>query len=76
MTMAHERTRALIFAFEYLSERKRAQGLTVEDRRELDVVLRHYPTPREIKAQAKIMQSEKNLIFGPWLGNLPDAKSA
>jgi hypothetical protein len=73
MTMPFERTRALIFAYEYLTERKIAPGLTPEERREIDVVLRHYPTPREIKAEAKQQSNVKNTIFEPWLGTAPDA---
>lgn len=75
MTMPFERTRALIFAFEYLTERRRAPDLTAEERREIDVVLRHYPTPQEISTEAKLQSSNKHFIFEPWLGSIPAADS-
>ena len=59
MTMPIERTRALIYAYEYLIERQNASGLTIEEKREIATILRHYPTPREIRFEATRLERKR-----------------
>ena len=53
MTMPDERLRALVWAGEYLRERRRDQTLSEEARREIVTILRHYPEPWELRDLAR-----------------------
>jgi hypothetical protein len=52
MTVPNERTRALRYGWEYLSELRDADNMTKEQRRQIELILRHYPSPAEIKRWA------------------------
>ena len=51
MTMPNERTRAIVFAYEFLKRlsAKRIAGTTDEMKKEADWVLRHFPSPYELE---------------------------
>lgn len=73
MTMPFERTRALIFAYEYLTERRSNSNLPEQEKREIDVVLRHFPTPSEVRREANLQSHPHlNSVMGPWLGLSPE----
>ena len=59
MTMPSERTRALLWAYELLVELRSADNLTEPQKQQVRTVLRHYPTPPEIKSQARLELARK-----------------
>lgn len=69
MTTPTERTRALRWAFEFMTEIQRSPVCTDAMRREAKVILRHYPTPQEIKHWAEFNGVEEPLMV--WLGPEP-----
>jgi hypothetical protein len=54
MTMPAERTRALRWAGEFLRKLQRSDGIDPAMKREILVILRHYPSGAEIRAHAEI----------------------
>ncbi len=62
MTTPLERTRALRFAGETLQELLHSENLTPEQRRSIEVTLRHYPNAREIEALAQA-NSGQDFLF-------------
>lgn len=63
MTMPEERTRALRWAGEFLREVRKTEGVPEELKRQAWVILRHYPSTRDIEHQAKHGDDE----MGVWL---------
>ncbi len=66
MTMPDERARALRWAGEFIRDLAAAGELSDERKREAQGVLRHYPSTKEIDAQARAADWEQNIV-GPWL---------
>ncbi len=58
MTLPYERTRSLVFGFEFLAELHMADNLTPAQRRTLDDILSAYPNLDEIKAWAADCMAE------------------
>jgi hypothetical protein len=52
MTLPYERTRALRFGWEYLTELRDSSNLTQDQRLQIERIWRHYPTAAEIKRWA------------------------
>lgn len=67
MTMPDERTRALRWVGEFLREVRGHEGLPEELRRQIPVILRHYPSSSEIAHQAEYGDDPSG-IGGRWLG--------
>lgn len=69
MTMPIERTRALRWGWEFLSELRSARNLTPAQLRALVEILNHYPTPEVTSAWARVEPVDAGEIFGPvrWL---------
>jgi hypothetical protein len=65
MTMPNERTRALRFGWEYLTELRDSDNMTQDQRRQIELILRHYPTHEEIKTWAE-MASTRAKEEGLW----------
>lgn len=53
MTMPNERYRALVWAGEYLRQRRQDSNLSEEARREIATILRHYPDRHELRDLAR-----------------------
>lgn len=74
MTMPAERTRALRWAGEFLRELQSSEGIDPAVKREILVILRHYPSGAEIRAHA---QNDPNAAADAWLAPedllLPDS---
>jgi hypothetical protein len=49
MTMPHERTRALRYGWEYLIELQESNNISEEQRHQVALIVRHYPSAGEIK---------------------------
>jgi len=64
MTMPAERTRALRWAGEFMRELQRSDGIEPALKREIQAILRHYPSGAEIKAHVEI---NPNAGVGAWL---------
>ncbi|CAN5243920.1 hypothetical protein BH10PSE16_BH10PSE16_42630 [soil metagenome] len=73
MTRPDERTRALRWAGEFLAEARRHEGLPEELRRQIPVILRHYPSSLEIAHQARYCDDAPG-IGGRWLGPEEDKR--
>lgn len=58
MTMAHERTRALIWAREFLQDCRAGKLTPEEQRHQANVILRHYPDLRELDHLAVASESD------------------
>jgi hypothetical protein len=65
MTTPSERTRSLRYAYEFLTEVSALEDLPPEFRKNALTILRHYPSPREIKDAANV--SDRSAIVEPWL---------
>ena len=65
MTMPSERARALRWAGEFLREALEVPELPEELKRQVKVILRHYPSAAEITHQAKYGQLSS--AVGRWL---------
>lgn len=56
MTLPIERARSLRWGWEFLWELRQATNLTAEQQKKVEAILRHYPSPREIREWAASMQ--------------------
>lgn len=65
MTMPAERTRALRWGYEFLVEAATHGGCPGHFRTQAAALLRHYPTPKAIAAEA---EANSHDLFGRWLG--------
>ena len=65
MTMPSERARALRWAGEFLREALEVPELPEELKRQVKVILRHYPSAAEIAHQAK--RGQAGSVTGRWL---------
>lgn len=54
MTVPYERTRALRFGWEFLVELQEADNLNNDQKRQLENIVRHYPTNAEIEKWAEV----------------------
>jgi hypothetical protein len=70
MTMPLERTRALCWAGEFLRDLQTSERIDRAMKREIQVILRHFPSRAEIEAQAKF-QSQAGI--DAWLA--PEQRS-
>lgn len=68
MTLPHERTRSLVQAGELLAEISKDHSLPDEIRAQAKVVLRHYPSSKEILLIGKRDEMADD-PFGPWLSS-------
>ncbi|MDO8767505.1 MAG: BPSL0761 family protein [Burkholderiaceae bacterium] len=68
MTMPDERTRALRGAGEFLRKVQLGEGFSLEAKREVQYILRHYPADHEIKLQARLDAARAKKVGEPWLG--------
>lgn len=76
MTMPHERTRALRFAGELLRAVLADESLPREVRDQATAVLRHYPSPQEIKHIANLSARDKTLFgLATWFQPESDTQS-
>ena len=68
MTMPNERprARALRWAGEFIRELSASGEISEARRREAHVILRHYPSTKEIAGQARSADWEQKIV-GPWL---------
>lgn len=66
MTMPDERARALRWAGEFIRDLAAAGELSDERKREAQAILRHYPSAKEIAAQARAADWKQKIV-GPWL---------
>lgn len=64
--MPNERSRALRWAGEFIRDLAAAGVLSDERKREAQGILRHYPSSKEIDAQARAADWEQKIV-GPWL---------
>lgn len=64
MTTPDERTRALRWAWEFLFEIQSKPDAEPELRRQANAILRHYPTPDQIRAMARSSRLDEGM---PWL---------
>lgn len=67
MTMSHERTRALVQAGELMQDMLLRDDVPEDLRKQLRVVLRHYPDARIVQVMAKSAQAGGST----WLGMEP-----
>ena len=69
MTMAHERTRALRFGWEFLLELRDSDCLTGSQRASVEEILRHYPSGLEIRQWARecVQTADQSMFHGPGL---------
>lgn len=70
MTMPSERTRALIWAAEFLREVRHRSDMPDDIRRQAHTILRHYPEVSSIESQARIQEHyslKSELRSTPWL---------
>lgn len=67
MTMPHERTRALVQAGELMQDMLLRDDVPEDLRKQLRVVLRHYPDARIVQVMAKSAQAAGST----WLGMEP-----
>jgi len=66
MTMPNERARALRWAGEFIRELSASGEISEARRREAHVILRHYPSTKEIAGQARAADWEQKIVE-PWL---------